>query len=102
MSEDAIAAIVRALGDLTLIVSDADPAAKAEIYTQLELTLKYRPRNGLWRPRCARASTCAKGSCPGSNGERTGGRLAARKRLNSRSESMSPLYTSSLEAVVGI
>lgn len=47
MSEGAIAAIVSALGDLTRIVRDADPAGKAEIYTQLGLTLKYRPQKRL-------------------------------------------------------
>jgi hypothetical protein len=47
MSKDAIAAIISALGDLTQIVRDADPADKAEIYTQLGLTLKYRPQKRL-------------------------------------------------------
>ena len=45
MSRDTIAALVEALGDLTQVVRDADPADKAEIYTQLGLTLTYR----LWK-----------------------------------------------------
>lgn len=43
MTRDDIAAIVAALGDLARVVRDADPADKAEIYTQLGLTLTYQP-----------------------------------------------------------
>jgi site-specific DNA recombinase len=43
MTPDDIATIVAALGDLTHIVHRADPADKAEIYSQLGLTLTYQP-----------------------------------------------------------
>jgi hypothetical protein len=38
-----IARIVAALGDLVPVLADAHPAKKAETYSQLGLTLKYRP-----------------------------------------------------------
>jgi site-specific DNA recombinase len=44
-------AIVAALGDLVHVVHDADPADKAEIYTQLGLTLTYQPGRRLGRGR---------------------------------------------------
>jgi hypothetical protein len=43
MTPGDIAAIVAALGDLTRIVHRANPADKAEIYSQLGLTLTYQP-----------------------------------------------------------
>jgi hypothetical protein len=43
MTPDDLAAIVAALGDLVPVVHDADPADKAEIYTQLGLTLTCQP-----------------------------------------------------------
>jgi hypothetical protein len=43
MAPDDIAAIVAALGELARMVQDADPADKAEIYTQFGLTLTYQP-----------------------------------------------------------
>ena len=43
MTPDDIAAIVAVLGDLTSVVQRADPADKAEIYSQLGLTLTYLP-----------------------------------------------------------
>ena len=43
ISRDEIAAIVAALGDLARVVSEADPADKSEIYTQLGLMLTYQP-----------------------------------------------------------
>jgi len=47
MTPDDIAAIVAALGDLARVVHDAEPADKAEIYTQLGLTLTYQPERRL-------------------------------------------------------
>ena len=47
MSRDTIAALVTSFGDLAQVIGDADPADKAEIYTQLGLTLKYRPQKRL-------------------------------------------------------
>ena len=44
MTRDGIAAIVAALGDLVQVIRDADPADKAELYTQLGLTMTYRPQ----------------------------------------------------------
>jgi hypothetical protein len=43
MSRDDIAAIVAALADLAQVVCEADPADKADIYAQLNLTLTYQP-----------------------------------------------------------
>ena len=43
MTPDDIAAIVGALADLARVVHNADPADKAEIYTQLGLTLTCQP-----------------------------------------------------------
>jgi site-specific DNA recombinase len=43
LSPGDIARIVAALGDLVPVLADADPAKKAETYSQLGLTLKYRP-----------------------------------------------------------
>lgn len=43
MSRDHIAAIVAALADLAQVVREADPADKADIYAQLNLTLTYQP-----------------------------------------------------------
>jgi site-specific DNA recombinase len=45
MTRDEIATIVTALGDLVQVIRDADPADEADLYTQLGLTLTYRPRN---------------------------------------------------------
>ena len=42
MSRDDIAAIVAAIADLARVVSDADPADKADIYAQLGLSLTYQ------------------------------------------------------------
>jgi DNA invertase Pin-like site-specific DNA recombinase len=47
MSREEITAMVTALSDLAQVLNDADPADKAEIYTQLGLTLTYRPQNRL-------------------------------------------------------
>ena len=49
MSQDEIAAIVTALGDLARVVSRADPADKSEIYAQLGLALTYQPGERLVR-----------------------------------------------------
>jgi hypothetical protein len=43
MTRDQIASIVTALGDILAVLKDADPADKAEIYTQLGLRLTYQP-----------------------------------------------------------
>jgi DNA invertase Pin-like site-specific DNA recombinase len=47
MNRDDIAAIVAALSDLARVVQDAEPADKAEIYTQLGLLLTYQPERRL-------------------------------------------------------
>jgi hypothetical protein len=47
MTREGIAALVTALGDLVQVVTAADPADKAEVYSQLGLTLIYRPRKRL-------------------------------------------------------
>ncbi len=43
MTRDQIAGVVTALGDILAVLRDADPADKAEIYTQLGLRLTYQP-----------------------------------------------------------
>jgi site-specific DNA recombinase len=43
MSREEISSVVSALSDLLAVLQAADPADKAEIYTQLGLRLTYRP-----------------------------------------------------------
>jgi site-specific DNA recombinase len=43
MTCEQIASIVSALGDILAVLKDADPADKAEIYSQLGLRLTYQP-----------------------------------------------------------
>jgi site-specific DNA recombinase len=43
MSRGEITALVTALGDITTVLREADPADKAEVYRQLGLRLKYQP-----------------------------------------------------------
>ena len=40
-----ITSLVTALGDLIQVLRDADPADKAEVYSQLGLTLTYHPED---------------------------------------------------------
>ncbi|WFE53164.1 hypothetical protein [Micromonospora sp. WMMD1155] len=42
MSRAEITALVTALGDITTVLRDADPADKAEVYRQLGLRLNYQ------------------------------------------------------------
>ena len=49
MSRDEMASIVSALADVLTVLRDADPADKAEIYTQLGLRLTYQPSDRLVR-----------------------------------------------------
>jgi site-specific DNA recombinase len=44
-----IASIVTALGDILAVLRDADPADKAEIYSQLGLRLTYQPGHRIVR-----------------------------------------------------
>jgi site-specific DNA recombinase len=43
MTRDEITSLVQEIGDLMQVIKDADPADKAEIYSQLGLTLTYHP-----------------------------------------------------------
>lgn len=43
LSEQAIQKIIEALGDIRDVITSADPAIKARIYTQLNLRLTYQP-----------------------------------------------------------
>jgi site-specific DNA recombinase len=43
MTRDQVASIVTGLGDILAVLADADPADKAEIYSQLGLRLTYQP-----------------------------------------------------------
>ena len=47
LNRDDIVASVAALGDLVQVVRNADPADKADIYTQLGMALTYRPESRL-------------------------------------------------------
>jgi site-specific DNA recombinase len=49
MSKDEIASIVNGLADLLAVLRDADPADKAEIYSQLGLRLTYQPGDQIVR-----------------------------------------------------
>jgi hypothetical protein len=49
MSRDEIASIVSTFCDVLAVLRDADPADKAEIYTQLGLRLTYKPSDRLVR-----------------------------------------------------
>jgi hypothetical protein len=43
MTRDEITSLVQSIGDIMQAIKDADPADKAEIYSQLGLTLTYHP-----------------------------------------------------------
>lgn len=43
MTQEQIASVVTALGDILAVLRDADPADKTEIYSQLGLCLTYQP-----------------------------------------------------------
>ncbi|MEV4814983.1 hypothetical protein [Micromonospora tulbaghiae] len=43
MSRGEITTLVTALGDITTVLRNADPADKAEVYRQLGLRLNYQP-----------------------------------------------------------
>jgi hypothetical protein len=43
MTGEQIASVVTALGDILTVLRDADPADKAEIYSQVGLRLTYQP-----------------------------------------------------------
>jgi hypothetical protein len=64
MSGDDIAAIVAALADLAQVVCEADPADKADIYAQLNLTLTYQPGQRLVEATVKPGLNMRKGSCP--------------------------------------
>jgi hypothetical protein len=49
MSRDEIASIVSTFCDVLTVLRDADPADKAEIYTQLGLRLTYQPSGRIVR-----------------------------------------------------
>jgi hypothetical protein len=65
LTRDDIAAIVAALGDPEGIICDADPADKAELYTNLGLRMTYRPQKRLVEATVTPNPTWAKGLCPG-------------------------------------
>ena len=45
MTREEITSLVTALGDIMLVLKEADPADKAEIYSRLGLTLTYHPQD---------------------------------------------------------
>jgi len=64
MTRDEIAAIVTVLGDLMQVIRDADPADKADLYTQLGLTMTYRPQRRLVQATVTPSLHMCKDSCP--------------------------------------
>jgi hypothetical protein len=64
MTRDEITSLVAALGDAMQVLKDADPADKAEIYSQLGLTLTYHPDEKRVVAEARPASIMYIGACP--------------------------------------
>ena len=64
MTRDEITSLVKALGDVMRVIKDADPADKAEIYSQLGLTLTYHPDEKRVVAEARPASLVYVGACP--------------------------------------
>ncbi len=59
-----ITAMVSAICDVVTVLAAADPADKAELYTQLGLRLTYNPGRRTVTARAEVGRKCTKGSCP--------------------------------------
>jgi hypothetical protein len=59
-----ITSLVQAIGDLMQVIKDAGPADKAEIYSQLGLTLTYRPNEKRVVAEARPAQVMYAGLCP--------------------------------------
>jgi hypothetical protein len=64
MTLDEITSLVKAVGDVMQVIKDADPADKAEIYSQLGLTLTYHPDEIRVVAEARPASIMYVGACP--------------------------------------
>ncbi|MGH3251922.1 MAG: recombinase family protein [Trebonia sp.] len=64
MTRDEITSLVKAVGDVMQVLKDADPADKAEIYSQLGLTLTYHPNEKRVVAEARPASIMYVGACP--------------------------------------
>lgn len=56
--------MIKALGDLMTVLSEADPADKAEVYGQLGLTLTYDPAARRVKAEARPESIMYIGTCP--------------------------------------
>jgi hypothetical protein len=64
MTPDEITSLVQAIGDVMQVLKDADPADKAEVCSQLGLTLTYHPNEKRIVAEARPASIMYLGACP--------------------------------------
>jgi site-specific DNA recombinase len=64
MTRDEITSLVKTLGEVIQVLKDADPADKAEIYSQLGLTLTYHPNEKRVVAETRPSSIMYVGACP--------------------------------------
>ena len=64
MTRDEITSLVKAIGDVMQVLKEADPADKAEIYSQLGLMLTYHPTEKRVAAEARPASIMYVGACP--------------------------------------
>ena len=64
MNAEEIGHRVQALGDSFSVLTEADPAEKAEVYSQLGLRLTYRPGRQEVIAEARRSATMYEGQCP--------------------------------------
>jgi site-specific DNA recombinase len=64
MAREEITNMIKALGDLMTVLSEADPADKAEVYGQLGLTLTYDPAARRVKAEARPESIMYVGTCP--------------------------------------
>jgi site-specific DNA recombinase len=64
MTREEITNVIKALGDLMTVLSEADPADKAEVYQQLGLTLTYDPAAKRVQVEARPGSIMYVGKCP--------------------------------------
>jgi len=72
-----ISDLVAALGDIITVLTHADPADKAEIYTQLGLHLTYEPGAHRVIAKTKPKRSCTKGTCPRGESTRNPTRVCA-------------------------
>jgi site-specific DNA recombinase len=64
LTSEEISAMVNAITDIVTLLGNADPADKAELYSQLGLRLTYNPGPRTVTCRAEIGRSCTKGSCP--------------------------------------